>query len=228
VNLKLKIFKYLLIFTALTAIFFAAKYTVANISYLKVDSYLLRWDKTNNVKQVELNDALNATNTMLFLHGHFPHYLNVAAKVYEWQAYAFRDNKILYESSLLQSLNYYNKSAELRQHWPLTWVFMANIKANLNQFDEDFYIYISQAIKYGPYTHEVNLQIAKFQLLYWGRLDKLPIKMGLEQIKRALLNNNSADTLLDYANAVERNAIVCTVARLNKIEYVVNHRSCKP
>lgn len=86
--MKITLFRYFLIFTSLVVVFFAAKYAIANLSYLKVDSYLERWQVNKEVKQAELDDALESTNTMLSLHGHFPHYLNVAAKVYEWQAYA--------------------------------------------------------------------------------------------------------------------------------------------
>lgn len=225
--MKIKLFRYLLIITSLTVIFLATKYAFANLSYLKVDSYLTRWQETNEVQQAEMDDALNATQTMLFLHGHFPHYLNVAAKVYEWQAYAHRDNLSLYQSSLIQALDYYKTSTELRQHWPLTWVFMANVKANLNQLDEDFYSYINQAIKYGPYAYEVNLQIAKLQLLYWGQLVDFPIKEGLEHIKRSLKNNNARNELLNYASNIGRQGIVCTVAKLNDLKNVMRHAVCR-
>lgn len=225
--MKLNLVRYLLIFTAIAVIFFATKYAFANLSYLKVDSYLMRWQKNKVVKQDELNDALISVDNMLALHGHFPHYLNVAAKVYEWQAFTVSEDETLYQSSLLQALAYYKKSTQLRPHWPLTWVFMANLKANLKQFDDDFYYYIAQAIKYGPYTYQVNLQIAKLQLLYWGKLDRLPTKVGLEHIKRALLNNHARFSLLHYAHSINRQGIVCTVARLNKIEPIFKHRLCR-
>lgn len=104
---------------------------------------------------------------------------------------------------------------------------MANVKANLSEFDDDFYFYINQAIKYGPYAHEVNLQVAKLQLLYWGKLPKLPTKIGLEHIKRALLNNRTRIDLLNYARDLERSALVCTVARLNKIESALQNYTCR-
>ncbi|WP_413702353.1 VpsP family polysaccharide biosynthesis protein [Psychromonas sp. KJ10-10] len=207
--------------------FFATKYAFANLSYLKVDSYLIRWQENKQVQQVEMDDALNATQTMLFLHGHFPHYLNVAAKVYEWQAYANYGDTHLYQTSLSQALSYYQRSTELRQQWPLTWIFMANVKANLKQLDEDFYFYIKQAVKYGPYAYEVNLQVAKFQLLYWGQLIDFPIKEGLEHIKRTLRNNKSRNDLLNYANSIGRTSIVCTVAKLNDVQSAMRHSICR-
>ena len=225
-NLKVKLFRLLLIITALVFIFFTTKYSFANLSNLKVDSYLSRWQDTKVVDELEMLDALKSVDTMLTLHGHFPHYLNVAAKVSEWQAFSHREDKSLYQNSLLQALEYYQKSSQLRSHWPLTWVFMANIKSELNEIDDDFYYYIEQSIKYGPYTIEVNLQIAKLQLLYWGNLEKLPLKVGLEQIKRALLNNGSRVPLLNYSAELKRDIIVCTVARINKIEPAIRHHVC--
>jgi len=225
--LKLNLFRYLLIFVAVVVIFFATKYAFANLSYLKVDSYLMRWQESNEVKPAELQDALDSVDTMLALHGHFPHYLNVAAKTYEWQAYLNSSNTEMYASSLGQAMQYYQRSTELREHWPLTWVFMANIKSNLQQLDDEFYFYIKQAIKYGPYAYEVNLQVSKLQLLHWGNLPGLPTKVGLEQIKRSLLNNSSRNTLLNYARDVDRLALVCTVARLNKVEAALRHHLCK-
>lgn len=192
-----------------------------------MDSYLSRWQKSKIIDELEMQDALKSVDTMLSLHGHFPHYLNVAAKVSEWQAFSHNDDKAIYQTSLLQALEYYQRSSQLRSHWPLTWVFMANIKANLNELDDDFYYYIEQSIKYGPYTNEVNLQVAKLQLLYWGKLDKLPRKVGLEQIKRALLNNKSRDPLIKYSTELKREVIVCTVARLNKIEAAMRYGVCK-
>jgi len=223
-KLRLQVIRYLILLTAAAVIFFATKYAFANISYLKVDSYLNRWQKNQVAEQIELEDALRSVDSMLALHGHFPHYLNVAAKVYEWQAFTQGNVK---QISLLQALDYYQQSTELRSHWPLTWAFMANIKANLNQFDDDFYHYIDQAIKYGPYTHEVNLQIAKLQLQHWGELDRLPTKVGLEQMKRALLNNKSRYALLTFSRDVNRQAIVCTVAKVNEIKAITRNRICK-
>ena len=237
--MKLKLFRLLLITTACVVIFFATKYAFANLSYLKVDSYLTRWQDSNVVEETELIDALDSVDTMLYLHGHFPHYLNVAAKVYQWKAFkissentnenfnkesfAFQE----YQDSLYQALHYYEQSTKLRFQWPMTWAFMANVKANLNQFDDQFYYYIEQAIKFGPYTNEVNLQIAKLQLRYWGELKELPVKVGLEHIKRALLNNKSRNVLLKYAVSVNREGIVCTVARLNDVEAATKHQICK-
>jgi len=226
-NLKVKTARYLLILIASSVIFFATKYAIANLRYLRVDSYLMRWQERQVAEQVELDDALLSVDAMLALHGHFPHYLNVAAKVYEWQAFTQLNDKERYQSSLLQAFAYYQQSAELRSHWPLTWAFMANIKAKLNQFDDDFYFYIQQAIKYGPYAQEVNLQVAKLQLQYWGKLDRLPIKLGLEQIKRALLNTKSRYALLSFAREFNRQGIVCTVATLNNIEAIMRNRLCK-
>jgi len=224
IKLKLKIVRSLLLLTAVTVIFFASKYAIANISYLRVDSYLVRWQEKKVAEQPELEDALISVESMLALHGHFPHYLNVAAKVYEWQAFMDLKTK---DNSLLQALDYYQQSAELRSHWPLTWVFMANIKAKLNQFDDDFYFYLDNAIKYGPYTHEVNLQVAKLQLQYWGELERLPIKVGLEHIKRALLNYKSSYTLLNFSRDINRQGVVCTVAKLNEIKAMTRNEICK-
>jgi len=226
-KLKLSIVRSLLLLTAIAVIFFATKYSIANLSYLRADSYLNRWHENKVAELTELEDALISVDSMLALHGHFPHYLNVAAKVYEWQAFAVIDDKKQYQVSLLQALKYYQQSAELRSHWPLTWVFMANIKAKLNQFDDDFYFYLDNAIKYGPYAHEVNLQIAKLQLQFWGELERLPTKVGLEHIKRALLNNRSRYLLLNFSRDINRQGIVCTVAKLNEIKAISRNRVCK-
>lgn len=234
VKVKLNFARYILILASILVIIFATKYSLANLTYLKVDSYLIRWQESNSVKKDELNDALNSVETMLSLHGHFPHYLNIAAKVYEWQAFSKsgynseqKMDSVAYKKSLHQALHYYELSTQLRAHWPLTWVFMANVKSNLHEIDDDFYYYIEQAIKYGPYTHEVNLQVAKLQLLYWGNLQKLPKKEGLEQIKRALLNSRSRYLLLSYSAEINKQHIVCTVARLHKIAPVLKNRVCR-
>jgi hypothetical protein len=216
-----------LVFISFTIIFFATKYAFANLSYLKVDSYLTRWKMSNEVKQIELDDALASVDTMLMLHGHFPHYLNIAAKTYEWQAYLYSENEKIYRQSHLQALKYYQRSAALRMHWPITWVFMASVKSKLNQLDKDFYFYLEQAIQYGPYAHEVNLEVSKLQLLHWGNLPGLATKSGLEQIKRALVNNQSRLALLNYARDIKRIELVCTVAKLNKIKAASQYHLCR-
>ncbi len=219
--------RYLLILTAFIIIFFATKYALANLSYLKVDSYLQRWQKNKSIEQVALDDALTSVDRMLALHGHFPHYLNVAGKVYEWQAFKHLGDQPLYQRSLSQALDYYQQSTQLRAHWPLTWIFMANIKANLKQFDDDFYYYVNQGMKYGPYTYQVNLQVAKFQLQYGEQLHQLSRSVGSEQIKRALLNKSSRYNLLYYADALHRVEPVCAVAKRHKIESILKHKLCQ-
>lgn len=224
--MKRKLLRTLLTISALALIFFAVKYSLANLSYLKVDAYLTRWQKTTQVEQAELVDAQRAVQEMLSRHGHFPHYLNVAAKVDEWQAYAAR-NETERQRALQGALRLYQTSTQLREQWPLTWVFMANIKAQLGEFDADFYRYIAQSIHYGPYTHQVNLQVAKLQLQYWLQLPGFPVKQGIEQIRRALINRASRNALLSFAREQQQQNIVCGVARVNDITEVLRHPVCR-
>ena len=225
--MKLKVFKAILLITAFSVIFFVAKYAFANLSYLKVDSYLTRWQKSKVLTQDELSDALISVDAMLSLHGHFPHYLNTAAKVFEWQAYLNIDDPISYKKSLMQSMSYYHSSVELRTHWPLTWIFMANIKSNLNEFDDDFYFYVDQAIKYGPYTYQVNLQIGKYQLQYWGLLNQLSLKTGIEHIKRALRHNKARCEIVIFSQSVGKLNVVCMIAKADDNQVALNNYLCR-
>ncbi|MCP5078495.1 MAG: hypothetical protein GY951_10640 [Psychromonas sp.] len=225
--MKLSLLRMIIIGVALYVAFFAVKYALANISYLKVDAYLERWHKNEQLTDEELADALKAANTMLALHGHFPHYLNVAAKVHEWKAYKHNQEPDVYNQSLADALALYQESVEVRLHWPLTWSSMANIKANLNQFDDDFYHYYQQAIKFGPYMSEVNVELSKIKLRNWNQMQGESTKLALEQIKRALLNNKARWKLLKYSKSINKHHVVCTVGRLNKIKQVSNNRVCK-
>lgn len=225
--MNINIPRYLLLSVAVVVAFFAVKYSLANLAYLKVDRYLVRWQETQLPTSEELDDAFSASKTMLMLHGHHPHYLNMAAKLYEWSAFKFQDNSEMVDDSLKKALSLYQRSTEKRSHWPLTWAYMADVKAKMGQLDDDFYLYVDNAIKFGPYTKEVNLQIAKLFLTFWGQKSELPMKLGLEQIKRSLQNPASAKTLLDYAQSTNKQAIVCTVAKLNKLGFAMNSRVCQ-
>lgn len=225
--MKLHLARALLITTALVVGFLAVKYALANLNYYRVDRLLGHWQTTQQVDEIELNEALTESRRMLALHGHFPHYLNMTAKVHEWEAFMVGPYSPRYQSALSGALALYKKSSQLRAHWPLTWLFMANIKAQLGQFDDDFYFYISQAINYGPFVYQVNLQVAQWQLHYWGKLPKLSGKVAVEQIKRALLNTKSRNTLLAYAAELNKEAVVCVVAKKYEIEAVLKHKVCR-
>jgi hypothetical protein len=224
---KVLMVRYLLISLAVVVGFFAVKYALANLHYLKVDAYLTRWQQSKDLTREELNDALMASNSMLNLHGHHPHYLNVAAKVYEWQAFKYQQDLTVYQSSLQQALRLYQQATISREQWPLTWASMANVKSKMGLLDKDFYVYLDKAITYGPYMQEVNLQVAKLFLTHWGRMQQGTTKIGLEQIRRALLNNKARYDLLKYATSIEKQNIVCTVGRLNKIDWVAKQWACK-
>lgn len=225
--MMISIARFILITISLIVAFFAVKYALANLAYLKVDAYLVRWQESKQLSNEELEDALSASKTMLSLHGHHPHYLNMAAKVYEWKAYKNKNNKTVATESLMHALSLYKSSIELRSHWPLTWVYMADVKIKMGKLDSEFYHYVNRAIRYGPYTKEVNLQISKFFLLFWGKKIELPLTLGMEQIKRALQNNNARYELLKYAKSIGKERVACTIAKLNHINDVANNRVCK-
>lgn len=225
--MKIAIAKTLLISIALLIGFLAVKYAFANLSYLKLNTYLTRWEQSKVLTQAELDDAFSASESMLNLHGHHPHYLNMAAKLYEWKAFKFNDDKSIYFHSLEQALVLYKKSTILRPHWPLTWAHMANVKAKLGMIDKDFYYYIDQSIKYGPYMPEVNLQVSKLFLAHWGTLAGFSTKVGLEQVNRALLIDKALYPLINYAHSIGKEQLVCTVGRLKKIDSVNQHWLCK-
>lgn len=217
----------LLISIALMIAFFSVKYTFANLAYLKVDSYLNRWSISKEPTQLALDDALASSKTMLTLHGHHPHYLNMAAKVYEWQAYKNSQDAVVVKQSLQRALTLYSKSTVLRKHWPLTWSYMSVVKAKLGMFDDEFYRYIDNAIKYGPYTKEVNLQVSKFFLVYWGQLPGLSMAVGLEQINRTLSNASVRFNLLNYSKSIGKARVVCAVGNLKKIGAVSQSYICR-
>ncbi|MDA7746954.1 VpsP family polysaccharide biosynthesis protein [Psychromonas sp.] len=225
--MKISIFRGVLIVIAIIVGFLAIKYSLANLNYLKVDAYLYRWEKSEQLTQEELSNAFIASDAMLALHGHHPHYLNMTAKLYEWQAFLNKDDRDSVDRSYQKALILYKQSSELRGHWPLTWGYMANIQSQLGLLDQDFYRYLDNAIVYGPYMKEVNLLVAKLFLKHWGNLPGFSAKTGLEQVKRTLHTYQGRDALLTYAHSIGKDKIVCTVGRLNKIESVIHHKFCQ-
>lgn len=225
--MKISIIRYFLIFTAIIIGTLSLKYAAANLSYFKVDGYLTHWEETKLPTQEELDLAFEASDSMLKLHGHHPHYLDMAAKVYEWQSFKDQSDSVKSLKSLEKALLLYKKSSQLREHWPLTWAYMANVKSNMGILDDEFYTYINKAMLYGPYMPEVNLQISKIFLSHWGKLPGLPTKVGLEQVKRASYFHSTRYNLLFYARSIAKEHIVCTVGRLNNLKVIIDHWVCR-
>ena len=225
--MKISIFRFTLISVAIVIGFLAIKYALANLCYLKVDAYLSRWQESQELTKEELDDALATSDSMLMLHGHHPQYLNTAAKVYEWQAFKYLQNSSLSRVNLNKALALYQQSAALRPHWPLTWVYMANIKSKLGALDEDFYLYVNNAVFYGPNMKQVNLEVAKLFLSYGKKLNSFSGRFRIEQIKRALIGHSARYELMKYAKSIGKEQILCNVGRYSKIDWVTNHRLCK-
>ncbi|TEW56147.1 hypothetical protein E2R68_03370 [Psychromonas sp. RZ22] len=225
--MKIAAFKIALLALTIAVGILVAKYSLANLNYLKVETYLTRWEHSNQLSREELNSALLASETMLNLHGHHPHYLNMAAKVYEWQAFKYFDNLSVSHSSLKKALQLYKKSTKLRPHWPLTWAYMANIKSQLGILDDDFYLYIDKAIVHGPYMQEVNLELSKLFLKHWGSSQNISAQIGVEQIKRALYFDAGRNELIKYARVIGKDQIVCIVDNLNREKDVAFQPLCK-
>ncbi|WP_111977425.1 VpsP family polysaccharide biosynthesis protein [Algibacillus agarilyticus] len=221
------IVKSLILFFALIVLVLAFKYGVANLYYLKVDAYLERWQTANQVYSDELEDAQSAVDSMLVWHGHNPQYLDAAAKIFEWHAFHHYGDKTQYSASLDKAMELYLRSSDSRPMWPNTWIAMAMVKVNLEEFDDTFFHYINRSESTGPYNPDVNYNIAKTQLLYWSILPKKFRNTGLEHIKRTLNNNQIRFKLLSYSRTIGKQKIVCAIAKLNKINSIAHNSSCK-
>lgn len=225
--MKVALARFILISFALIVGFLAVKYGLANLSYLKVNTYLERWQKENVLTQDELDDAFKSSDMMLKLHGHHPHYLNMTAKLYEWKAFKFEDDDAIVRDSLEKALALYKKSSELRSHWPLTWIYMANIKSRFGEYDDDFYQYLANAINYGPYMDMINLQVAQLFLLHADEMPDFPNEVAFEQINRALSGVNVRAQLLDFADFIGQVEFVCTIGHVNNNEWVAEQSLCQ-
>ncbi|WP_370978075.1 VpsP family polysaccharide biosynthesis protein [Agaribacterium sp. ZY112] len=211
---------------SLLILFFSFERAFANIFFLKIDAYFSRWNESAQPIPDELEDARAAIVPMLAWQGNNPAYHSAAARVYEWQAYYDFNELQLRQEALREALSYYQGAAKLRPAWPDTWAAKLKIKAQLNEFDDQFARYIKAADKYGPYNLNVNQTIAKTQLLYWDELPKNFRALGLKHITRALANDRLRHPLVLYARSLNRLPIVCSIGQLNELPLVINHKFC--
>ena len=218
--------------TALVAIFgllifaisFPVKYGIANVQYYIADHVLISWHKSpKNLNIGSWQKALSAINKANELQPNYPLYLDIKGKVLLW-GLNLNAPEVMQKPELLNlALNTFKQSLEIRPVWANTWIDLAMTKWHLNQIDDEFWLALEKAEKFGPYMPEVNLGLSTIYMAFWPQLTIIQKAKGIEQISRTMIQPYNKDYSFNYRSALiervelyKKEDVFCTLIRINK------------
>ncbi len=142
-----------------------------------------------------------------------PQLLQTSGAVYWWGAWVSRANR---EQSLergARSLAFYRRSLRRRPLWPEAWLFMAQVKHWLGEWDDEFQQAYEMAERYGGWRRELMFMIAELGFDAWRRLSAENRQRFHVVLARAV--SRDSGRMQRMAQAKNANVILCLLVRDN-------------
>lgn len=221
-----KNFIFLLLGCLLCLMFFSARWSLANIYAYQAIKQLELWYLE---KPVHIDTTVNAMEWIIKarkLDTNNPELMSFQAQIFEWQARLSTDKNASL-SYLASAAQLYRDSLATRPTWPFDWVALADIKAQLNQFDPEFSRAIERSSTLGPWEYPIQLRLVNTGFKHWKQLTSSEQDIIQQTFDRALYGNRRKP-FIDLAKYYDQLALFC--ARTNNAEAygkAVENYACK-
>jgi len=140
---------------------------MANIFFHQAERVERQWQRGGPVTQARLQSAQSWLARGLFYSPGQPDYSQLQGRLYSW---AFIGGLPIDEAGQALALQGYRDSLAARPYWPYAWAQLALLKAQLQQFDEEFDHAFSRAQAYGYWEPKVIENLLNASLLHWSQL----------------------------------------------------------
>lgn len=143
----------------------------ADMSARVAHSYLDQWPKTaGKIKAAEWNRAHAALTRALSATPSSVDYIIEMGQLFEWASVIPELNASSQEENLKAALAYYKLAVSRRPTWPYTWAYIAFIKVQLGEMDEEMFQAFRLANEYGAFVPVVQRRLYWVGLKAWERL----------------------------------------------------------
>lgn len=170
-------------------IIFLARLGLADIYGFQAHRYILMWQENKNAKVEDIPTAMKWITKARHLDKSNPRFMTYQARVFEWRARKNR-NRNEAQHDLEQSAQLYRDALKVRPTWPYSWTGLANMKAKLGQFDDEFSKSIERATTLGPWEALIQIQIVDIGFRNWEDIEIIEQGLILETYDRSLLGGN--------------------------------------
>ena len=203
-------FRYLLIIPCcllIIAIKISGSWGLADVERQKARTFIEQWENDfESFREEDWNKVVSYAKAAVDKDPGNPDLLFLMGNVYEWNAF-HPENQYKNNQQRKLALEYYRKAVELRPQWPYTWSGIALLKFRMNEFDQEFYLALRNAMELGPWEPRVQSIIAEVGLNVWDKLkhtERLPI---VENIRRGVVMQ--PQVMLDILNKYGQLRMVC-------------------
>ena len=203
-------FRYLLIIPCcllIIAIKISGSWGLADVERQKARTFIEQWENDfESFREEDWNKVVSHAKAAVDKDPDNPDLLFLMGNVYEWNAF-HPENQYKNNQQRQLALEYYRKAVELRPQWPYTWSGIALLKFRMNEFDQEFYLALRNAMELGPWEPRVQSIIAEVGLNVWDKLkhtERLPI---VENIRRGVVMQ--PQVMLDILNKYGQLRMVC-------------------
>ncbi|MGI2170503.1 hypothetical protein ACROAE_09945 [Shewanella sp. MF05960] len=221
---------YLLIIIVLVALLpILLQKGLANAYHFKSRFYIDQWQQSAAPTKLQYSNALLAADYAYNIDSQNPHYLLTLAKVMEWGVFAdlAQDNTPVFNRLYLDAI-------EQRPHWPNAYSDYAYNLAFIQHDVDQAWLYLEQALVYGPYTPEVLHQGLAIGFSSWGHLTVEQKQLVFAVARKSVMANwRMRNDLKQLATQYQLTSVICTylkysIPSLNAVdEQWVNKDMCR-
>ena len=118
-------------------------------------------DTTEAMKWIKKARRLDPSN---------PNYMKYQAQIFQWRARIAKSNNNEFNDHLEKAKELYIESIVLRPTWPFDWIAFASIKAQLQEFDDEFSNAIKRSDELAPWEYQIQVKLIRLGFSHWNNL----------------------------------------------------------
>lgn len=221
--------KYLVLFLLaclLCLMFFSARWGIANIYAYQTIQQLQAWQEQAPKTISETNSAMQTIRKARKLDANNPDLMSYQAQVFEWQARLSQDKNSA-QPYLASAAELYRGALVIRPTWPFDWVALADLKAELNEFDDEFSKAIERSNSLGAWEYPVQLRLVNTGFKHWQHLTSKEQDIINQSFDRALRGNRFMP-FIKIASKYQQLALFCARSFDGKTHTpVIEYYACK-
>lgn len=214
---------FLLVFFLLVLVASSAIAFIADIYYFQAKKFEYRWER--NPLSLNYDDWLDSKyhiDKALKLSAKHPDYLQFLGRLSIWRYFV---NETPDSQLSSQSLEAFRESLLERPYWPYAWAELVLLKSQLGQIDEEFQLAFNKALAYGPWEHQVIVNLFNAGLGSWSDLSGEQREQLLSLFERGVAyNTTTASGLMVVAESNGLAIVFCGIAARKQL--LINHKSC--
>ena len=216
----------LLLIALLGLMFVSARWGLADIYAYQALKQLEQWQKQKPENIEDISSAMNWITKARKLDSENPDLMSYQAQLFEWQARLSQETDASREH-LESAAELYRSALARRPTWPFDWVALADIKAQLQQFDAEFSKALERSHTLGPWEYPIQIRLVNTGFKHWSDLTSPEQKLIHQTFDRAL-HGNRFKRFIQLGKHYDQLELFCARSNMGKTHSeIIEAYACK-